>query len=107
MTRIGFSYAYKGGFGASLGGRIEGIPVYDVIGGSGAFRRPGYVISAEPSVNYSVKKVSFFAAVPVALARNRLQSVTDKQNTLRTGKYVRGDAAFSDYVVNIGIAVKF
>jgi len=107
MARIGAMLNTKGGFGASLGGRIEGIPVHDLVGGSDDFRRPGYVISAEPGVNYSVKKVNLFASVPFALVRNRLQSVTDKQNSVKRGTFVRGDAAFADYVVNIGISFKF
>jgi hypothetical protein len=107
MARIGANYTAKGGFSASLGGRIEGIPVHDLVGGSGDFRRPGFVISAEPGVNYAVKKVNLFASVPVALVRNRLQSVTDKENSIKNGKFVRGDAAFADYVVNLGISIKF
>lgn len=107
MARIGATLTTKSGFSASLGGRIEGIPVHDLVGGSGDFRRPGYVISAEPVVSYGVKKVNFFASVPFALVRNRLQSVTDKENSVKNGKFIRGDAAFADYVVNLGISFKF
>ena len=45
--------------------------------------------------------------MPFALVRNRLQSVTDQENSVKFNKFVRGDAAFADYVVNLGIAVKF
>ncbi len=107
MARVGFTYTAKSGFSASLGGRVEGIPVNDLIGGSGDFRRPGFVVSAEPAVNYSLHKINIFASLPFALVRNRLQSVTDQENSVKFNKFVRGDAAFSDYVVNLGIAVKF
>jgi len=107
MARAGFTYTATSGFSASLGGRIEGIPVNDLIGGSGDFRRPGFVISAEPSAMYSMHKVNIFASLPFALVRNRLQSVTDQENSVKFNKFVRGDAAFADYVVNLGIAVKF
>jgi len=107
MARFGANINTNGGFSASVGGRMEGIPVHDLVGGSGDFRRPGYVISVEPAVNYAIKKVNLFASVPVALVRNRLQSVTDKENTAKRGTFVRGDAAFADYVVNIGLSVKF
>jgi len=107
MARVGFTYSTKSGFSASLGGRIEGIPVNDLIGGSGDFRRPGFVISAEPAVNYNLHKINIFASMPFALVRNRLQSVTDQENSVKFNKFVRGDAAFADYVVNLGIAVKF
>lgn len=43
--RPGFTYemAPKRGLSASLGTRIDGIPVHDIIGGSKGFRRPGIV----------------------------------------------------------------
>lgn len=109
MARGGFNYMFNHlkGLSAAAGARIKGIPVHDLIGGSEDFRRPGYVISIEPSVNYTFKKVNLFASVPFAAVRNRLQSVTDKENSTRTGKYVRGDAAFADYTVNVGEAFNF
>jgi hypothetical protein len=110
MARLGANYSLDGGLhGVSvlLGGRLEGIPVHDLVGGSEGFRRPGYVISAEPGLSYMVKKLNFFATVPVALERNRTQSVTDKENSLKTGTYRQGDAAFADYSVNVGVSVKF
>jgi len=109
MARGGFNYSFNQVHGLSIaaGARLEGIPVHDLIGGSEDFRRPGYVWSIEPSVNYSFKNINLFASVPFAVVRNRMQSVTDKENTIKTGKYVRGDAAFADYTVNVGAAFKF
>ncbi|WP_235336758.1 hypothetical protein [Pontibacter korlensis] len=109
MVRVGVSYGFKGtleGLLASIGGRMEGVPVEDTFGGSRGFRRPGYVQSLEPGVSYQLKKVSLFAAIPIALRRNRLQSVTDKENTEATGNFVQGDAAFADYAINIGCTIK-
>jgi hypothetical protein len=91
----------------AAGARLEGIPVYDLIGGSGDFRRPGYVWSIEPAINYAFKKVELFASVPIVIVRNRTQSVTDKENSKIRNTFVRGDAAFADYVVNVGFSVKF
>jgi len=51
MARAGFNYGLKRklqGFSVSLGGRLEGIPVHDIVGGSEGFRRPGYIVSVEP-----------------------------------------------------------
>lgn len=109
MARGGFNYSFNHISGLSLaaGARLEGIPVHDLIGGNGNFRRPGYVWSIEPSVNYSFKSVNLFASVPFAIVRNRTQSVTDKENSIKSGKFVRGDAAFSDYTINAGVAFKF
>jgi hypothetical protein len=42
--------------------------------------------------------------VPVALERNRIQSVPDKIRTEKTGTYFKGDAAFADYSINFGVA---
>ena len=106
MARAGVSYMSKG-LSLAAGARLEGIPVHDLVGGSGDFRRPGYIISAEPSINYSIKKVSLFASIPVALVRNRTQSVTDKENSITRGTFVRGDAAFADYSINAGISFRF
>lgn len=110
MARLGANYSLGGSLhGASLllGGRVEGIPVRDLVGGSLGFRRPGYVVSVEPGINYMVKRLNFFATVPVALERNRTQSVTDKENSLKTGVYRHGDAAFADWTLNLGFSVKF
>ena len=109
LARLGVNYTFQGRMSAltvSAGARLEGIPVYDLIGKSDAFRRPGYIISAEPSLSYSLKKVNFFANVPIALKRNRTQSVTDKENSAASGTYVIGDAAFADYSINFGFSFK-
>lgn len=110
MARGGFSYSLNSiahGLSIAAGARLEGIPVHDIVGGSGDFRRPGYVWSVEPGINYSGRKFSFFVTVPVAFVRNRTQSVTDKENSVKTNTFVRGDAAFADYSVNAGVSFKF
>ncbi len=111
MLRGGASYAFTGkalrGLSMSGGARLECVPVHDLIGGSGNFRRPGYVWSVEPNITYSIKKFSAFASVPVAFVRNRTQSVTDKENSVLQGKHVQGDAAFANYAVSAGVAFKF
>lgn len=91
----------------SAGLRKECLPVHDLIGGSLGFRRPGYIISAEPGVTYSFKKANVYAFVPIAITRNRTQSMADKITTANTGKYTQGDAAFADYAVNIGLSFRF
>jgi len=106
MVRAGFNLAVHH-FIFSLGVRDECLPVHDLVGGSEGFRRPGYIISAEPGVTYTFSKVSVYAFVPVALVRNRTQSVPDKITTGLTGVYTQGDAAFADYVVNIGMNIRF
>jgi len=105
LLRAGINYS-SGPLLATLGVRDECLPVHDLIGGSGGFRRPGYIISVEPGITYNLKRASIYAFVPVALVRDRTQSVPDKIKTQMTGVYSHGDAAFADYVVNIGCTIK-
>ena len=86
---------------------MECIPSDDLVAGSSGFRRPGYVISAEPGITYTGKKINIYSFVPVALKRNRTQSYADKKQTEKTGVYTIGDAAFADYAINVGVSFKF
>lgn len=106
MLRAGLNYMASR-FTFSLGVREECLPVHDLIGGSLGFRRPGYIVSAEPGVTYAFKKFNVYAYVPVAITRNRTQSMADKITTDLTGKYTQGDAAFADYAMNIGLSLRF
>jgi hypothetical protein len=105
MARMGASYTFKK-FTFSAGARIEGLPSSDLVGGDRGFRRPGYIISAEPSVTYVRKKASFNLAVPFALKRNRTQSDSDKRRTADTGVRMQGDAAFADYLISAGVTFR-
>lgn len=105
--RFGFNYAPAARpFAASLGVRYEGVPVEDLIGGSDGFRRPGSVFSVEPGISYMLNHVSINASVPFALIRNRPQSVTDLETQQLTGNPRHGDAAFADYLINIGFTYR-
>ncbi len=105
MLRSGLSYMVKK-FTFAGGIRIEGLPSSDLIGGSRGFRRPGYIISAEPSVTYMTKKTSINLSFPIALKRNRTQSDSDKRRSADTDTHVQGDAAFADYLISAGITFK-
>lgn len=104
MARVGANWI-AGPVMFSLGGRLEGIPVYDVFGGSSGFRRPGYVVSVEPGAFYQAGPVNLYATLPWALVRNRTQSVPDKNRTERTGTFTQGDAAFADWSLNVGCLI--
>ena len=93
-------------FNFAGGMRVESLPSTDLIGGSRGFRRPGYIVSVEPSVTYVAKKISFNLAVPVAVKRNRTQSDSDKRQSADTGTHKQGDAAFADYLISAGITVR-
>ena len=104
-ARLGLNYVIlpHSGLSVSLAGRIEGIPSHDVFGSSNGFRRPGYIVSIEPSVSYT-KNLSFTLNFPIALYRNRTKSVYDLADP--TGQR-HGDAAFADYLVNVVMTYKF
>lgn len=106
MVRAGVNYMLQH-FIISAGLRQECLPVHDLIGGSNGFRRPGKILTAEPGINLNLSKISLYAYVPIAIKRDRTQSVPDKITTAKTGKYTQGDAAFADYSVNIGASFKF
>ncbi|HMQ49718.1 MAG TPA: transporter [Saprospiraceae bacterium] len=108
-ARLGFFYnnINLAGFGPYLGGRIEGIPSEDLIGGSDGFRRPGYAISVEPGISYTHNRVAINLNVPIAVERNRTQSYMDKQRTEETGVYTHGDAAFADFLVSLNFSYRF
>jgi hypothetical protein len=106
MIRAGLNYKVKS-FLFSAGVRDECLPAKDLVGGSSGFRRPGYIISVEPGITYTFKKVSIYYFMPFAIKRDRTQSVPDKIRTELTGVYAQGDAAFADYLVNLGLTYNF
>jgi hypothetical protein len=105
MVRGGVNYMISKSLTASCGVRMEAIPSSDLVGGDKGFRRPGYVLSVEPTISYMTKKANFYLSVPVAFERNRTKSYSDKLRSAATGTDVHGDAAFADYLINIGFSI--
>ncbi|HBY62191.1 MAG TPA: hypothetical protein DEH78_20415 [Solibacterales bacterium] len=103
LARGGLARAVPGvrGLVVTFGGRIEGVPVRDLLGRSNGFRRPGYAISGDPGFLYARWGYVFSCSVPWAIERNRRRSVTDIANGFH------GDAAFADYVVTLGVSKRF
>ncbi|HZS06109.1 MAG TPA: hypothetical protein VFD58_14815 [Blastocatellia bacterium] len=89
------------GLSMSVAGRIEGVPVRDLIGKSEGFRRPGYAISVEPGLLYTRGRDTWSVSLPVAVERNRRRSVSD----IADGR--SGDAAFADTLLIIGYSRRF
>lgn len=77
--RIGIIHAVPGvkGLSVSLAGRAEGVPVFDAVGKTVGFRRPGYTVSIEPGLIYSRGSTVFSVAVPVVVDRNILDQRPD------------------------------
>jgi hypothetical protein len=97
LGRAGFSYVIlpSAGLAASLGGRIDGIPTHDLVGGSDGFRRAGYAVYVDPGINWTAGRNTFSLNVPVAVERNleatRFNSV----------------GAFADFILVAGYSVRF
>jgi hypothetical protein len=104
LARLGVSrpIPWTRQFAATLGWRIEGVPVRDLIGKSNGFRRPGYAMSIEPGVLYFRRKDTWSFTVPIAAGRNRKRSVSD----ILVGS-AGGDAAFADYLILAGYSHRF
>ena len=91
-ARLGLAYALwpQQGISVSLGGRIDGQPIRDLIGGGDpGFRRPGYSVSLDPSVALTTGPSQFTVSAPLRLGANREASVLD----LQAGKHGGGDFA--------------
>ena len=89
------------GLGLSLGGRLDGVPVRDLLGESHGFRRPGLSLALEPGVSVMVGSTTLGLELGVPFYRNRLASLADLENG------THGDAAFADYLVSARVSHVF
>ena len=105
-ARLGLNYNVlpKKGIALSLGGRLEGLPAIDAIGKSEGSRRPGYIVSLEPGIIWMNQVHTLALNVPVALARNRTKSWSDRQDP---AGLKHGDAAFADYFISATYSYRF
>lgn len=103
LIRAGFSFTNwpVTGLSTSLGLRFNGIPPFDLIGGSDGFRRPGYVTYIEPGLNWSRGQYNFSLVVPVRLDANRLRNIYERPRN------VDGGGAFAKYLVVTSITRTF
>ena len=105
-ARLGLAYAVwpRAGISASLGARVDGVPVRDLIGGSEGYRQPGYVLFLDPGASASWGKETVTMSVPVRLHARYEQNVND----LRNGPGPRGNHGdFAAYLVFLGYARRF
>jgi hypothetical protein len=109
LARTGIEYklALPVAVTTTLGLRLEGVPVHDLIGRSEGFRRPGYILSVEPGASLPLGNWSLNVLAPVAVYRNRLQSVADKELTAATGVYTHGDAVYQDFSLIVSVSKRW
>ncbi len=101
--RAGLGYTIWPGQGLSLslGGRIDGVPPRDLVGGSEGFRRPGYSVSVEPGVSWQRGGNNFNLLTPVMVYANRQKNIYDD----RYGTH--GPAAFADFLIIASFSRQF
>ena len=93
-ARLGgaFSVWPDQGLTVSLGGRIDGIPVHDLLGGGDedTIKRSSYVVFADPGVSVTRGKGTLTLSVPVRLQVNRQKSLYEQRtNGLNAGGFAR------------------
>jgi len=105
LARTGVAYTVwpEQGLALSLGARIDGVPVRDLIGDSQGYRLPGYAVSIEPGLTVSKGRNFFSLTAPVAVERHASKSLADE----RTGSPVGGFAAFADFVIIASYSRRF
>ena len=103
--RLGLAYALwpDEGISVSLGGRIDGLPVHDRVGGGDdGFRQPGYVIFVDPGVAVARGRETFTLSVPVRVRANRQRNTLEWQS----GK-PGGGGDFAKALVFLGYSHRF
>ena len=103
LGRAGLSYTIwpEQVLALSFGGRIDGIPTRDLVGGSEGFRRPGFSIYVEPGVSWTRGPNTFNLFTPVMMTVNRQKNIYDD----RYGTH--GPAAFADFLIIASLSRKF
>ncbi|SPF56092.1 conserved exported hypothetical protein [Candidatus Sulfopaludibacter sp. SbA4] len=101
--RSGVTYALrpKQGISASLGTRIDGIPVRDIVGGSNGFRRPGYSLYLDPGLGIVRGRGTWTVNVPLRVHQNFKRSLVDVEMGASGG----GDLA--NYLIIVGYSRRF
>jgi hypothetical protein len=100
------SYLVRGGVGVPfprlagtallLAGRIEGVPVNDILGATNGFRRPGYFLTVEPGINFSNGRTTLALSAPIRAHQNVKDSLG-----------FRRDSTFADYMILMSVTYRF
>jgi hypothetical protein len=102
-VRSGLAHALlpKRSLSVSLGTRIDGIPIRDIVGGSNGFRRPGYSLYLDAGLALAHRRGTLTLNVPLRLHQNFERSLADVQNGASGG----GDLA--KCLILAGYSIRF
>jgi hypothetical protein len=100
--RAGANFIF-GPWVATGGLRYEGVPAHDLIGQDDGLRRAGHIFSAEPGVQYKLKKSFLYAFVGLPIDRRTIITVPDERMAGITGMPVAPTPGhFANYLVYFG-----
>lgn len=102
--RLGVAYLLPvpKGFVVSVGGRINGVTVRDLIGGGDLYwRRPGYEVYVEPGLTWTLGRNMASVSVPVRVYQRKLDSVLD----ISLNRHIGSD--FAPYLIVASYAHRF
>jgi hypothetical protein len=78
-TGVSYAVAPQWGLSASFGGRLDGVPVEDIVsGGDADFRRPGYSVLVDPGLELSRGSNTFTLNIPVRVHADRRANLYDR-----------------------------
>jgi len=98
--RAGLSYSASEQFSLSLGGRIDGTPSSDLIGGrTDYFRHAGYTVYVDPGVSLQRGANQFTLNVPIRVHHTYLDMFINNGQAERIGT-----GGVADYVIYVGYA---
>jgi len=104
-ARLGgaFSVLPDQGLTMSLGARVDGIPVHDLLGGGDdvTIKRTAYVVFADPGLSFSRDKDTFTLSVPYRMRVNRQKSLLEQRTNGLNG------GGFAKYLIFAGYSHRF
>jgi len=95
-ARAGVSYAASN-VALSVGGRVDGIPMRDLIGKSDGFRRPVVIGYLEPAVSVTRGRETLSVSVPVRVYADFRSSAVDRQLGFTGGGDLARTLLFANY----------
>jgi hypothetical protein len=104
--RAGADFTFNSLVG-TFGLRYEGVPAYDLIGGSDGLRRPGHIFSIEPGIQYKFKKSFLYSFVTIPVVRSTVRAATDAEQSALTGNYVISMGHYANWVIFLGYTFTF
>lgn len=104
--RLGLAYALwpQTGASASLGLRLDGIPVHDLLGGDLGMRNPGHTLYLDPGLAFTWGPSALTVSLPIRLDGKFVPNANDLAG-LGTPSGNRGDLA--SYLIFFGYAYRF